>query len=489
MVSLFLSLCFPHPPAPHPPLPPHSPHHPASARAVAPPAGDAGGFHDAAPPPPAPASPPSVAANAAAAVDERAAAGVPAIGARLLTQPRAQAASPSGGAPPPHAPPWPGGCLRRRRLSSPPRLPPHRRRRPLGPPQKRLPTAAGRPTAPTRARFRRSLSSRRRRQRRTRARRWQLRAAPGGLRLPTPPPMAAAATSRPPSPCAPPPPHTRGRWLLGPLPGGLLLAPPTAPRPLLRCAPTPEALAAWPRRRPQRCRRRHRSPGHPLRPRHDRHPGGRRAWASGGGTSRPRPPRPRRGPRAPFRRHLPPSITRLEPPRSRRAPLAWRVRAAASAAASPSGADGSMPTATPSPIRLAAASVPPGAAPTGVRPPLPTSGGADAAGDRRRRVPPVAALPPAFSASPGAHDAPALPSGAAAAPPSPRLRDPTVLRRVERHDCEAGAANTMTVATSCRRPGQQRGGYRNAPAWWGVAASAARYKSSHAATAAAVRSD
>jgi len=50
----------------------------------------------------------------------------------------------------------------------------------------------------------------------------------------------------------------------------------------------------------------------------------------------PSPPRPQRRARAPCRRHRPPSIARLAEARSRRAPLSWRVRAAASAAVSPS---------------------------------------------------------------------------------------------------------------------------------------------------------
>jgi len=64
-----------------------------------------------------------------------------------------------------------------------------------------------------------------------------------------------------------------------------------------------------------------------------------------------------------------------------------------------------------------------------------------------------------------------------------------VLWRVERHGWKASPATTTALATSCREPVQHRGGYRKALAWQGVAAPAARYKGSHAANAAAVRSD
>jgi len=106
--SPFFESLLPPPPRPSRPTSPPPPHHPTSARAGAPATGDAGGIHDAAPSPPAPSPPASVAANASASADERADAGAAAVGARLLTQPRARAASPSGGAPPPLCPATPG---------------------------------------------------------------------------------------------------------------------------------------------------------------------------------------------------------------------------------------------------------------------------------------------------------------------------------------------------------------------------------------------
>jgi len=83
------------------------------------------------------------------------------------------------------------------------------------------------------------------------------------------------------------------------------------------------------------------------------------------------------------------------------------------------GANGATLTATRAASRFAAAGFPPGAAAAAFPPPLPACGGADAAGDRGRRVWPVAAMQPALVASPGAHDTPESPCLGIAAPPSP----------------------------------------------------------------------
>jgi len=85
------------------------------------------------------------------------------------------------------------------------------------------------------------------------------------------------------------------------------------------------------------------------------------------------------------------------------------------------GATSVTPTAAPAASRFAAPGFPLCAAATDFPAPLPTCGGADAAGDRRRQAWPVAAMQQALVASPGAHDSPKSPCLVIAAPPPTRF--------------------------------------------------------------------
>ena len=95
----------------------------------------------------------------------------------------------------------------------------------------------------------------------------------------------------------------------------------------------------------------------------------------------------------------------------------------------------------------------PGAAATSGSLPLPACGGGDAGGHYARRAPPVAAFPPVFAASPGAHVASASPFLAAAAPSSPRLRAPPIPPAeagVERHSrLRRAAVAAYRLAAGC----------------------------------------
>jgi len=375
---------------PDPPSPP-PPHKPASARAGAPPAGDTNGLHDAAPPLLSPAPPPSVAANAAAAADERAAADAPALGARLLTQPRARAASTFGGAPPAHDSPPPGVCLWRRRLPSPPCLSPRRRRRPLGPSPTQRPTTAGQPTASVWARCCRSPSSRRQRRGRKRALRRHCRVVLCGLRrqssrrLPRRLRRGRAFPTRPPTRASAAGGRLGHRW------AGCCWRRCGATTFSARCADADgtscmATLAATAPPLPSPTLLTPAAP--PPRP-----PSQRSTRVGASRRTQPLQPVPLTKP--PARRQQPPPLA------ADLAPGGAAVATCASFLARPRrgigchvtiGANGATPTATRAASRFSVAGFPPGATAQAFILPLPACGGADASGDRGRRAWPVAAM-------------------------------------------------------------------------------------------------